>query len=221
MEDELLILQDEMVLQVEIIENTPITSNCFIVYHQNSKSCIVIDPGTENNRLLSSYLREHDLTIIYIILTHQHFDHIWGVEHLRNCFPAAKVVCNRICSEMIIDKKRNCSLYYNQIGFELFPADILIENIENTLIWEEEEIKFYNTPGHSLGSIGFIIGHNLFTGDTLIQGEKTVTKLPGGSRSDLEKTLKLLERFKGKNLIVRAGHKDSFQLDLYNIADAL
>lgn len=210
-----------MTLVVKRLINNPVSSNCFVVKQQEGKSCIVVDPGTPENQQLLAYLQKYNLDVIYIILSHQHFDHIWGVNHLRMYYPKALVVCNRICSEMIIDKKRNCSLYYNQVGFELFPADILIENIENTLIWEEEEMKFYNTPGHSLGSISFIIGHNLFTGDTLIQGEKTVTKLPGGSRSDLEKTLKLLERFKGKNLIVRAGHKDSFQLDLYNIADAL
>ncbi|MEG2556697.1 MAG: MBL fold metallo-hydrolase [Odoribacter sp.] len=209
-------------LCVKQIVNTPVSSNCFVVYDLNiSNNCLIIDPGTEKCNELLFYLEKEQLIPEYILLTHEHFDHIWGVNYLRNCYSEVKVVCNRMCSEMIIDKKKNCSVYYNQVGFELLPADILIENIENILIWEEEKIKFYHTPGHTSGSISFIIGDNLFTGDTLIQGEKTVTKLPGGARLDLEKTLNLLGKFKGKNLIVRAGHKDSFELDLYNIADAL
>lgn len=210
-----------MAIDVVRIINNPVSSNCFVVFDKAyNNECIIVDPGSEDIAELAYYLSINELLPKFVILTHEHFDHIWGVNCLQNSFPNVKLICNRKCSEMIMNKKKNCSLYYDQIGFELLAADIVTEDIDNLLSWQNREVKFYNTPGHSLGGICFIIGNNLFTGDTLIWKGKTITKLPGGSCIDLEKALNLLEGFKGIGLIVHAGHENSFKLDLYNIADA-
>lgn len=210
-----------MPIEVFRIVNEPVPSNCFVIFDRAyNNDCIIVDPGSESLVDLDNYLSINELLPKFIILTHEHFDHIWGVNYIRDSFQEVKLICNRKCSDMIMDKKKNCSLFYNQIGFELSAADIITEDIDNLLIWQSKELKFYNTPGHSLGGICFIIGNNLFTGDTLIWKKKTITKLPGGSSLGLEKTLNLLDSFKGMGIIVHAGHEDSFKLDSYNIADA-
>jgi glyoxylase-like metal-dependent hydrolase (beta-lactamase superfamily II) len=207
-------------LLIKKIINYPVTSNCFVLHKSGSTNCVIVDPGTLDNKELIYYLKKN-LNPVYIILTHQHFDHIWGVNDLRNRFPNIKTISNEVCSEMISNIKDNCSLFYDQIGFKVSMADIITEKINNRLNYEEYIIKFYTTPGHSSGSICFIIGDNLFTGDTLIFNKKTITKLPKGSQEDLTQSKLLLHSLKGLNLIVYPGHGKIFELDKYDIGRSL
>ena len=106
------------------------------------------------------------------------------------------------------------SLFYNQVGFETYPADIHIEDVNYQLIWNEEKIEFLPTKGHSDACICILIGNYLFTGDTIIKDSKTVTKLPGGSKIKLIETLSNLNsKFSNKQIFVHSGHGDSFWYD--------
>jgi glyoxylase-like metal-dependent hydrolase (beta-lactamase superfamily II) len=216
MEAEPLILLDRKMLQIKRIINQPVTSNCFILHRNGSADCIVIDPGSVDNKELVAYLQEYKLNPKFVILTHQHFDHIWGVNDLRGRFEAIKIICNEECSKMINNKKENFSLFYDQKGFEVSKADIITEKIHNYMEYDGLAVKFYNTPGHSPASICFTIENYLFTGDTLIYDEKTITKLPKGSRTDLTQAIIFLESLKGLNLVVCPGHGEIFDLDTYD-----
>jgi glyoxylase-like metal-dependent hydrolase (beta-lactamase superfamily II) len=209
--------RSKKMLNIKRIINQPITSNCFIIYSDKLSDCIVIDPGTFDNKNLIVYLQDYNLSPKYIILTHQHFDHIWGINNLREHFVMVKTVCNEICAELIKNSKDNCSLFYDQKGFGVLKADLITEKINNCVKYDDYLIEFYNTPGHSPASICIKIGNNLFTGDTLIQNEKTVIKLPKGSRQDLMQTMAFLNTLKGLNLIVYPGHGEIFELDKYDI----
>lgn len=201
--------------------NHPVTSNCFVVYTYGDERCAVIDPGTESDPLLYSFLQKNFLLPQYIILTHHHFDHIWGVACLKQLYPQSQIVCNRECSEMIIDRKKNCSLYYNQEGFVCPPADFILSGNSESLSLCNSILKFSNAPGHSSSSILIEIETDLFTGDTLIKDEKTVLKLPASSRVGMISTLEHLSALKGRGLTVYAGHGPSFELDDYDLEKTL
>jgi glyoxylase-like metal-dependent hydrolase (beta-lactamase superfamily II) len=199
-----------MSLLVERIPNSPIDSNSFVIYTEESNSCIIIDPGTEDCADLIEFINCKNLIPQYIFLTHEHFDHIWGVNKLKEMFNPL-LVSSSNCASKIVDKKKNMSVFYNQLGFETYPADHLVDEINNKLIWNNYKIIFYNTPGHTEGSICILIEQNLFTGDTLIKDEKTVTKLPGGNKDKLVLSYTLLYKiFATMNPIVHAGHGHSF-----------
>ena len=103
------------------------------------------------------------------------------------------------------------SLFYNQIGFETYPADIYIEDTNYHLEWNDKKVEFISTKGHSDASICILIDNNLFTGDTIIKNSKTVIKLPGGSKSKLIESLYLLNnKFSEKHIRIHSGHGDSF-----------
>lgn len=198
-----------MELLIKIIKNRPIDSNCFILYNNLDLSCIIVDPGTEDCKELLLFLEQNKLLPKYIILTHEHFDHIYGVNRLLELFDSV-LVCTEKCFEVIADKKKNLSIFFNQIGFEVKPKNIQLVSNEILLI-NKFKIQFKETPGHSLGSISFWLNDSLFAGDVLIKNTKTVTKLPGGSKKQLSETIYGLNKlFSNKNMIVYPGHGEIF-----------
>ena len=209
-------------LTIHQIINTPIPSNCFVLFDKAvGRDCIVVDPGSENNNHLYQYLEKEQLIPEYIILTHEHFDHCWGVNDIRDRYLSVKLVCSRICSDAIQSGKKNYSVFHQQPGFEIMPADIILDDIGWQLAWNGKEIKFYPAQGHSAAGIVFFIGNYVFTGDTLIKDIKTVTKLKTASKEKLKETLSMLEAEKGKGLVVCPGHGEMFELDDYDLEKAL
>lgn len=209
-------------LVLKQIENTPITSNCFVLFDKAvGNNCIVIDPGSEDNVHLYQYLEEEVLMPEYIILTHEHFDHSWGVNDLRETYPSVKLVCSGICSEAIQNRKKNYSVFNKQPGFVIKPADIVLEDAGWSVLWNGYQIRFEPAQGHSAAGIVFFVGQHVFTGDTLIKDIKTVTKLKTASKERLVDSIAMLEKEKGKNLIICPGHGELFELDGYDLSKAL
>lgn len=208
-------------LIVRQIPNTPIVSNCFVISDQTiGNNCIIVDAGSEDNTVLNSYLQSKGLDPEYIILTHEHFDHCWGVNDLRKEYPDVKLACSAICSLAIQDIKKNYSVFHQQPGFELDPADIILDDVNWSLDWHSYQIRFMPAHGHSAAGIIFFIDQYVFTGDSLIKDVRTVTKLKTASKEKLAEMLYVLEGEKGKGLVVCPGHGEMFELDEYDLSKA-
>ena len=206
-------------LSVRQFINEPVPSNCFVIYDKDvGTECIIIDPGSRDEKKLFAYLKKGNFIPKYIILTHEHFDHCWGVNQIVDCYHIP-VICSAICAEAVKDAKRNCSVFYdNGSSFKVECETITVESIGNVLLFGGAEIRFFSTPGHTDASICFTAGNFLFTGDTLIKGLRTVTKLPNGSVSRLTESIKLLADMQGKGYTVYPGHNESFLLDGYDLS---
>ena len=208
-------------IQLLTIVNRPVSSNCHILYDACSKHCIIVDPGSEEGHYLDGYLIERDLIPDYIILTHEHFDHIWGCGFLVNTY-GVPIVCSKKCAEAIVDSRTNLSLFYeNSKAFACPPASIILEDFDYKLNWNSHIISFYPALGHSIGGIIFVLDNYLITGDTLIKDIKTVTKLKCGSKEKLAESITQIACMKGRGLLVCAGHGDNFELDNYDLEKAL
>jgi hydroxyacylglutathione hydrolase len=200
-------------MEVVRIVNKPVDSNSFVVYQKGESGCIIVDPGTVDNRDLLDFIESNGLKPEFIFLTHEHFDHIWGVNQLKDAY-SCKIVCSKSCAERIIDKKKNMSVFYDQVGFQTYTADINMESIGFSFIWNGLEFKFLETKGHTEGSICISVENNLFTGDTIIKDHKTVVKFPTGSKANLIRSLDLLHsRFHGEPTYIYPGHGESFFLN--------
>lgn len=200
-----------MDLLIECVPNTPIDSNSYVIYTITGNTCIIVDPGSEDCVTLIEYITDKDLIPEYILLTHEHFDHIWGVNKLKDLYNPA-IICSTECAKCIVDRKKNLSVFYNQVGFETYPADIEIEAVGGVLMWNEIDIRFIFTPGHSNGSVCILIDNSLFTGDTIIRNTKTVIKLPGGNKIKLLESISTLNKIvSDKKVTVYSGHGESFQ----------
>ena len=141
-----------------------------------------------------------------VLLTHAHFDHIYGLPELIGLFPDCKIYTNMIGRESLADSRLNMSLYHE--------TPLTVEGEQITICEEGNEIqlfkeiaaKVYETPGHHPSCLTFMVGDNLFTGDAYIPSVKVVTNLPKGDKKLAQESLeRIKELAKGK--IIRCGHQ--------------
>jgi hydroxyacylglutathione hydrolase len=203
-------VEDGREIYIDRLLNFPVDSNCYIISRPEGRECMLVDPARERGSSLEEYLSARKLSPEYIILTHEHFDHISSVEHLRKKY-GCKVIASAACSDRIVDPKKNLSLFYDQQGFSCMAADMIIAH-GCSVQWRDIQVDFYVTPGHSQGGICFRMGNNLFTGDTLMREYKPVVKLPGGNKKELEASISLLLGSFGKDTTVFPGHGEIFIL---------
>lgn len=195
-------------LTIHQIINTPVSSNCYIIFCSERDKCIIIDPGSSKAISYLEYLAKNALTPQFIILTHQHFDHCASVNELRDVYPDTKLVCSKYCNEGIQNEKKNFSLFKEEFApFKIAPADIIFENY-GTIEWNDYKIQCVPTPGHTLGSISVIIENNIFTGDAWIKDTPTFTNFPTGNKEEQVATENYLHSLHGMK--VWPGHGDGF-----------
>ena len=203
-------------LHIERIPNTPVTSNCFVLHEVHGNDCLLIDPGSDDNATLLDYLQKNQLCPSTVILTHEHFDHIWGVMGLSGTFQF-RLVCNEVCATAIQNPKKNLSLFHDQVGFSILNEVTTAESLQHKLNWNGKILKLIQSPGHSEGSISIQLDDMLFGGDLMIQDEKTVTKLPGGSVTKLKETFSKLKADFSPETLIHSGHGESFSFGSYFI----
>ena len=205
-------------LTVQSFVNFPVSSNCYVLFDRDlGNECIIVDPGSRSEKDLIDYLVGESLVPKFIILTHEHFDHCWGVNELVERYHIP-IICSELCAEAIKHEKRNCSVFYdNKEGFTINCETISIESKNNILFFYGYKIHFFSTLGHTDASVSFVVDKCLFTGDTLIKDEKTVTKLPTGSVEKLKVSISIYSGFLGKDFKVFPGHGECFLLNEYEL----
>ena len=127
-----------MALKVVRIINQPVTSNCFLLYDREvNNDCLVVDPGSEYPDELEQLLKDLNLYPKYILLTHEHFDHIWGCNYLVEKYHS-KIICSvtgdtllkdlRTVTKLFCGSKEKLVVTINRIkrlqgkGFYVYPG---------------------------------------------------------------------------------------------------
>ncbi len=195
-------------MQVEVIKVGVFQTNCYLVY--NDKEMLVIDPGASFKKIDGAISKHENIKVVAILLTHGHFDHIGAVDKLKE-----KYDCPIFASKGDEKMLRNID-YNNLAGFAAkVESDInWIENDKLTIGSIEVEVLF--TPGHSAGSVMYIIDNKLFSGDTLFRLSVGRTDLYSGNSRLLMESLQQLYNL-DRNMIVYPGHEETttvgFELD--------
>ena len=203
-------------LEVVRFINSRFTSNTYILAHPEHDNVWVVDPGDADN--VFEWMKVHSKTSITgILLTHAHFDHLYGMNEILSQYPQCMVyIANDYGREALHNPKTNGSKYTEE-GPIVIDGNAPIAFYKDKMrLWDDVEMQTINTPGHSDDSQCLLVDGMVFTGDTLIKDVRTVTKLKGGSVEKLNETVGLLEQLKGRGLIVMPGHGDEFDLDGYD-----
>jgi glyoxylase-like metal-dependent hydrolase (beta-lactamase superfamily II) len=199
----------------------PIQENTYIIWDDTLEAA-VIDAGNMNereNEVLAKFIADNGLKPKYALNTHGHFDHLLGVDFLREKYGA----------QLAMSSKDEFLLKGASVSAELFgvKADALPEAIDVDLEGKESikfgntELKIIPTPGHTPGHVAFFepASKVLFTGDTLFRESIGRTDLPGGDyswimRSIIENILPL-----GDDVKIYPGHGETSDLgheSMYN-----
>ena len=192
--------------------------NSYVV--EENSHCFLIDP------ILSDDLEKHilDQTIDFAILTHEHYDHISGVNKLKQRF-GTKVICGKRAAERLKDPGLNLSRFQDyivqvipfgnsQTGSEEYSC-IADETVADGQIiwWEQHLLVIKETPGHSVGSISVLLDNEtLFSGDTIFKDYPTATRLPGGSTKQFKQVTEPWLDSLSEMVMVYPGHTEPFLL---------
>lgn len=118
-----------------------------------------------------------------ILLTHGHFDHIYGLNRIVEMNPDVVVYTNEAGRDALLSDKKNMSRYHDMPFVFTYPDNIrIVSDREKIQLGDGLIAEAHFSPGHNPGCITWVVGKAIFTGDAYIPGIKTVTNLPGSDK---------------------------------------
>lgn len=187
-------------------------TNCYFLYREGQKGenglteTIVIDPGDRGAQIYEA-LTQKGFHVNAILLTHGHFDHIWGANELRR-LSGAKIYAYEGEKSLCEDAEKNVSAQAGRP--ETVQADFY-EKDGTVLSFAGFSLKLIATPGHTGGSCCYYLEKEkvLFSGDTLFEGSVGRTDFPTGSMSSLVRSIKEKLLVLPEDVVVYSGHGDT------------
>ena len=170
-------------------------TNCYIVTKDGH--ALIIDPGSRYEKILAHI--PEDVTVDAILLTHGHVDHIGAVDKMVSHFHCP-VYISETDACMAKDPHLNIS-YPNNVTVH---SEMKSVN-EGILKIGPFTVQVIETPGHTAGSLCFIIEDCLFSGDTLFFRSVGRCDLPTGNEAELKNSLRYLATL-DPSLKVYPGH---------------
>ena len=171
-------------------------TGCYVIWDESGR-CTIVDPGCSTPAELSqlkNFVAEKSLTPVCIMLTHGHFDHIFGVAEISRTYDIP----------VYMNPKEKQTLDYNAQSVRMFgmQAPEEFETVDvadgDTIVVGDLKFEVIETPGHTAGGVCYLEREAkvIATGDTIFAGTIGRTDLPGGDydvmmRSIFEKLLML------------------------------
>ena len=175
----------------------------YLVACPQSLDAVIIDPAGDEDKLLA-LIETKSLHVKYILNTHGHADHVLGNPKLKNLLNIP--VCMHEADDSFFNDPSVRKKSSHELGLPPpDPADIKLKD-GDVLEVGTLNIEVIHTPGHTPGSVCYLMGENLFTGDTLFVGAAGRTDLIGGSLNTLIKSIEKKLIVLPKQTIVWPGH---------------
>lgn len=171
---------------LETLPTGPLDVNCYIVGCEETRKAAVVDPGGDVTKILY-LLVEKKLSVVMVINTHGHFDHIGG-NHDLLAATGADLVIHRDDSPLLSQAAEHAAAFGLRTEASPAPTRELVG--DELLQVGNLSLQVIHTPGHSPGGICLYVDGCLLVGDTLFARSIGRTDLPGGDHQLLIKGIK-------------------------------
>ena len=184
----------------------PVYTNCYIAKNKETGEALIIDPADSPSKI-ELKVNAMGARPVAVLLTHGHFDHIMGVEAVREKYQIPVYACRQE-EEMLREPSVNMT---DQMGKSCsIRPDVFLDDLQ---VFEAAgfSIQMIHTPGHTKGSCCYYLKEEgvLFSGDTLFCGSVGRTDFPGGSASQIRASLHRLLAALPDDTSVYPGHDTS------------
>jgi hydroxyacylglutathione hydrolase len=173
-----------MILETVVVG--PLMVNSYIVGCEETRKGVVIDPGGDAEKILAAVAR-YDLTIVQIINTHGHFDHVGANQALMDAFGVGLSI-HELDAPMLARADITALKYGLKAENSPPPTDFLQDG--DKISFGNCSLKVLHTPGHTLGGCSLYGEGVVITGDTLFAESVGRTDFPGGSSATLLKSIR-------------------------------
>ena len=180
----------------EIISDL-IMEHCYIVYSEHN--ALIIDPGDAYEKIVK-FLKQKNLKPLAVFLTHGHFDHCFCCKRLQK--DGIKIYIHELDEDKLHSDGNLASAF--GLKFDELYADKKLN--EGHINIGEFDVEVIHTPGHSEGSVCYVIGNHFFSGDTFFENGVGRTDFYDGSMLKLRQSLRKLEQYLRKPYIFHYGH---------------
>jgi glyoxylase-like metal-dependent hydrolase (beta-lactamase superfamily II) len=189
-------------MKYELVVVGALETNCYLVYCEETRACAVIDPGADPEKIISA-VADLELKPVVVLNTHGHVDHIGANSDIVQKYAVPLAMHAADIGMLQVSDYIELSLL---LGAHNSPApDRLLAEGDEVAVGKTS-LRVIHTPGHTPGSIGFVHGGVLFSGDTLFCGGVGRTDLPGGSWKDLERSIRERILSLPEETVVLPGH---------------
>jgi hydroxyacylglutathione hydrolase len=180
----------------------PLQENSYVVACEDTKEAVIIDPGAEAERIYR-VVTFQGFTLKYVLNTHGHIDHVGGVAEIVEKTGVPFLLHE---ADLYLIEGINCDPLQMFFQVKIPPRPDRFLHDGEMIPVGKLQIRVLHTPGHTPGSVCFLTGKALFSGDTLFAHGVGRTDFPGGSQTQLltsirEKLLPL-----GDDVRVYSGH---------------
>ena len=182
--------------------NSIFNSITYILPVGSQKDCWLVDCGDIDK------IVEQGWHVRGVLLTHAHFDHIYGLNRLMEVYLGALVYTNAEGAMGLQNPKWNFSRYHEEIDNFKFckPENVRVLDAEGTLGIDGLVVEVLFTPGHEPSCISYRVGEFLFTGDSYIPGVNVVKTFPRSNKQQAAESLARLQELERSGLKIMPGH---------------
>ncbi len=176
-------------------------TNCYVLW-DDDKDAVILDPADEAETILA-FIKEQQLRVHSVVLTHAHFDHMMAAKAVCAAFDAPLLV-GAGDKETLSDPRLNLSaLFLSGVSLSLSCNGVLREG--DTLAVGKESLTIWETPGHTDGCVCLVGDGVVFTGDTLFYGSIGRLDFPTGNEEAMSRSLARLMTLPS-HTVVYSGH---------------